>query len=172
VNAAKLMVASARTAPKTGGKDDILTLIVTGKEKDAVAQEMERIAQLAEAKLYFERDARNVRDSDAIVLIGVRGSKSYGLDCGACGHDTCAEFDKVARKHGRYFAGPTCLFKAIDIGIALSSAAKLAGLLNIDNRMMVTAGTAALRLNMLPEATVVIGIPMAAKGKNIFFDRK
>ncbi len=31
---AKLMLAAARTAPKTAGLDDIITLIVYGEEKD------------------------------------------------------------------------------------------------------------------------------------------
>jgi uncharacterized ferredoxin-like protein len=36
---------------------------------------------------------------------------------------------------------------------------------------MYRVGTAALRLKMLEEATVLIGIPVSAKGKNIYFDR-
>jgi len=37
LEAAKLMLIAARTAPKTGGIDDISTLIVHGEEKDAIA---------------------------------------------------------------------------------------------------------------------------------------
>jgi uncharacterized ferredoxin-like protein len=29
-----------------------------------------------------------------------------------------------------------------------------------------------MRLNMLPEASVVMGIPLSAKGKSVYFDRK
>jgi uncharacterized ferredoxin-like protein len=36
---------------------------------------------------------------------------------------------------------------------------------------MYRVGTAALKLKLLPEATVIMGIPMSAKGKNIYFDR-
>ncbi|MEM2806837.1 MAG: ferredoxin domain-containing protein [Candidatus Bathyarchaeia archaeon] len=57
------------------------------------------------------------------------------------------------------------MFKALDLGIALGSAVKIASLLNIDNRIMYRIGTAALRLNLLPEATVAMGIPLSAKGK-------
>jgi len=172
LQAAELMLVTARTAPKTGGRDDVLTLLVDGEEKEAIADEMEEITKEKEIRIYFERDAKNVRDSEAVVLVGVRGNKSYGLDCGACGYDKCSEFEKSQKKLGKYFTGPTCLFKALDLGIALGSAAKMASLLNIDNRIMVTIGTAALRLNLLPEATTIIGMPMSAKGKNIYFDRK
>jgi uncharacterized ferredoxin-like protein len=48
---------------------------------------------------------------------------------------------------------------------------KTAGLLNVDSRMMYRVGTASLMLGLLPEATVVIGIPVSAMGKSIYFDR-
>ncbi len=168
---AKLMLVSARTAPKSGGVDDVCTLVLRGGKKDAVAEQMERIGE--ERKLEgFKRDAKNVRDSEAVVLIGVRGNKSFGLDCGACGYKTCKEFQGNGRKMGEDFVGPTCLFKALDLGLALGSAAKMASLLNVDNRIMYRVGTAALKLGMLPEGTVIMGIPVSVRGKSIFFDRK
>ena len=170
LEAAKLMLVAARTAPKSAGIDDILTLIIYGKEKDTIADEMERIAEERKAD-GFKRDAKNARDSEAIVLIGVRGSKSLGLNCGACGHESCVEFEKVQRKLRGDFVGPTCLFKALDMGIALGSAVKIAGELNVDNRIMYRIGTAAMRLKLLPEAAVIMGIPISANGKNIYFDR-
>lgn len=170
LEAAKLMLIAARTAPKSAGIDDILTLIVHGKEKNALADKMDEIAEQRKSDL-FKRDAKNTRDSEAIVLVGVRGRKSLGLNCGACGYKTCKEFDKVKRK-GTDFGGPTCLLKALDMGIALGSAVKTASGLNVDNRIMYRIGAAAMRLKMLPEATVVMGIPLSAKGKSIYFDRK
>jgi len=167
---AKLMLVAARTAPKSAGIDDILTLIAYGNEKDNIADEMEHIAEERKAE-GFNRDAKNVRDSEAVVLVGVRGSKSFGLNCGACGFSTCKEFENLEKKVRGDLIGPTCLFKALDMGIALGSAAKIASELNVDNRIMYRIGTAAMRLRMLPEATVIMGIPLSAKGKSIYFDR-
>jgi uncharacterized ferredoxin-like protein len=172
---AKLMLVSARTAPKSGGVDDVLTLIVYGEGKDAIAREMEQIGEdrrLEGKSEGFRRDAENVRGSEAVILIGVRGAKSFGLDCGACGYETCKEFQAKRPEMGKDFVGPTCLFKALDLGIALGSAVKMASILNVDNRIMYRVGTAALRLGLLPEGTVIMGIPISAKGKSIFFDRK
>jgi uncharacterized ferredoxin-like protein len=59
----------------------------------------------------------------------------------------------------------------LDLGIALASAAKTASLLNVDNRIMYRIGTASLMLGLVPEATIVIGIPVSVKGKSIYFDR-
>ncbi|HDI12470.1 MAG TPA: hypothetical protein ENF63_02630, partial [Candidatus Bathyarchaeota archaeon] len=75
-------------------------------------------------------------------------------------------------KLGQDFFGPNCIFKLLDLGIALGSAVKTASMLNIDNRIMYRVGVAAKRLGMLPEASVIMGIPLSAKGKSIYFDRK
>lgn len=170
LEAAKLMLIAARTAPKSGGIDDILTLILYGKEKDTLAEKMEQIAEERKIK-GFKRDAKNVRDSEAVILIGVRGNRSFGLKCGACGYKDCEEFEKAKKKLGEDFSGPNCVFKALDLGVALGSAAKIASVLNVDNRIMYRVGTAALKLKLLPKATVIMGIPMSAKGKSIYFDR-
>ena len=106
------------------------------------------------------------------MLIGVQGTKKIGLNCGAGGYANCDEFERAEKIEGQDFKGPTCIFKALDFGIALGSAAKTASILNVDNRIMYRVGTAAKRLNLLPEASVIMGIPVSIKGKNIYFDRR
>ena len=173
LQAAKLMLISARTAPKSAGIDDILAIVVYGKEKDAIVAEMEKIAEEREnASAGFKRDGQNLRDSEAVLLIGVRGKKKFGFNCGACGYPTCDEFGKATKKRGQDFEGPNCIFKLLDLGIALGSATRTASILNVDNRIMYRIGTAAKRLNLLPKASVIMGIPISAKGKSIYFDRK
>ena len=80
-------------------------------------------------------------------------------------------FDKAEKKLRQDFDGPTCIFKALDLGIAVGSAVKTASLLNVDNRIFYRIGAAARRLNYLPEASIIMGIPLSAKGKNPYFDR-
>ncbi len=168
---ARLMLLSARTAPKSGGVDDIQTVLVTGAEKDAIASDMESIAKERSIE-GFVRDGKNTRDSQAVVLVGVRGTKNFGLNCGACGYATCSEFEAAEKKEGRDFKGPSCVFKLLDLGIALGSAVKTAMDLNVDNRIMYRIGVAARRLGYLPESSIVMGVPLSAKGKNIYFDRR
>ncbi len=167
---AKLMLVSARTAPKSAGIDDLILVVVYGREKDEIAAEMDKIAE--ERKLTgFKRDSKNLRDSEAALLVGVKGPKSFGLNCGACGYKTCEEFTLAEKRDGLDFVGPTCLFKALDMGIALGSAAKTASILNVDNRIMYRIGAAAKRLRLLPEAHIIMGIPISASGKSLYFDR-
>ena len=60
---AKLMIVAARTAPKAQGEDKIKAAIVTGKEKDEIANVMEQNGRV--------RDSKNLRESGAVVLLGV-----------------------------------------------------------------------------------------------------
>lgn len=169
--AADLMMVTCRTAPKSGGVDDIETLLLTEEDKEEVVSEMEKIADERSID-GFKRDADNVRRSAALLLVGVNGRRSFGMSCGVCGHETCQDFDTADPVRGLDFEGPTCVFKALDLGIALGSAVKLASELGIDNRIMYRAGTAAKRLGHLPKSSVVMGIPLSASGKSIYFDRK
>lgn len=56
------------------------------------------------------------------------------------------------------------------MGIALGSAVKTAGIMNVDNRIMYHAGVTA-RLEDLIDADFVMGIPLSVSGKSIYFDR-
>jgi uncharacterized ferredoxin-like protein len=168
---ANLMVVAARTAPKAGGKDDILTAVVTGPEAAAIAGEMEKIAAERNNPAWI-RQAGIIKEADAIVIIGVRGTKSYGLDCGACGFETCDDFTKTEKRAGLDFDGPNCMMKNLDLGIAICSAVKIASILNADNRIYYRIGAAVRRLPYLPEASVIMGVPLSAAGKNPHFDRE
>ena len=171
----ELMAIAARTAPKTRGVDEVVTAIVKGEEKDAVADEMAKHYKGKRNPLpFFERDAENLRRSPLLLLLGVRGTSpkrpENPLNCGACGFETCADFIGVKKKKGEDFTGPICVWHTVDLGIALGSAAKIASELNVDNRMMYSVGAAAKVLSLI-EANVIVGIPISATGKNIYFDR-
>ena len=92
------------------------------------------------------------------------------LNCGACGYKNCKDLLASGKREGEDFTGPVCVFQAIDLGIALGSAVKLAGELSIDNRIMYTIGAAARKMNLL-NSDVIIGIPLSVTGKNPYFDR-
>ena len=52
----------------------------------------------------------------------------------------------MLKNFGEDFFGLTCLFKALNLGIALGSAVRTASILNVHNRIMYCVGTAALKL--------------------------
>jgi uncharacterized ferredoxin-like protein len=164
---AKLMAISATTAPKGKGEDFLELKVLVGEEKERVAEDMIKIADERNIP-NFKRDGDNVMDSQALFLIGLRAHKGAGLNCSACGFESCNEFD-TAKVEGD-FIGPNCAIRLLDMGIALGSAVKTASIHNVDNRIMYRAGVSARRLNIM-ESNYVMGIPLSASGKSIFFDR-
>ncbi|AEA46375.1 ferredoxin domain-containing protein [Archaeoglobus veneficus] len=168
--AAYLMSISARTAPKSKGEDDIEIIYVDGEDKDRIANAMIEHGNKSGIK-GFIRDGESVKVASGILLIGVNGGKPLKLNCGACGYASCEEFQAAGRRQGRDFAGPNCMFKLLDLGIAIGSAVKLASMINVDNRIMYRIGTIAKALG-IAKADVVMGIPLSSTGKNPFFDRE
>jgi uncharacterized ferredoxin-like protein len=164
---ADLMAVAARTAPKSAGKDFVVIRVVEG---DDVRQLGERMIEhgIRTGRKNFDRDGRNVVDSGVLVLIGLKDAETTGLDCGACGEELC-ELLEVNHFNGD-FSGPQCAFRLLDMGIALGSAAKMAGLLNADNRIMYRAGLVAREMGLI-DADFVMGIPLSATGKSIYYDR-
>jgi uncharacterized ferredoxin-like protein len=69
------------------------------------------------------------------------------------------------------YTGPHCVMRMMDIGVALSSAAKTASIHNVDNRVQQRVGAAARALGLI-KAEVAMGIPVSIGGKSIFFDRQ
>jgi len=169
---AGLMALAARTAPKAVGLDSIVIEVVTGKDQEKIAVKMIQMAKETGMD-FFRTNGEQVKESEALVLIGVAGQKALGLNCGGCGYATCAEMTKAitaAKAHKTDYAGPNCAIKVTDLGIAVGSAVKTASIHNADNRIMYSAGVAAMKLKIIKGCSMVYGIPLKASGKSIFFD--
>jgi uncharacterized ferredoxin-like protein len=164
--AARLMAVSARTAPKSKGQDFVLTKILQGDDLERLAVEMEMYGQETN-RPNFDRDAANIRNTPIVLLVGIKQADPVGLNCGACGFDTCVE---LKQRTGPQFAGPHCALRLLDMGIALGSAVQTAAMLNVDNRIMYRAGLLARRSGLV-DWDFAMGIPLSATGKNIYFDR-
>jgi uncharacterized ferredoxin-like protein len=164
LNLAYSVCAAARTAPKACGIDHLETAVLTGEDKDRLTAEMRRLGEShGEAGLHFLRDADNVDVSGAVVLVGAKYEvRDLGEVCKLCGFHNCAACGK---------AGATCVFTAMDLGIALGSAVSLVADNRVDNRLMFTMGQAAASLGLLGEYKMIIGIPLSTSGKSVFYDR-
>lgn len=149
---ARLMGASAITAPKAKGIDNIVVSIINEKkELEKLADEMRRLA--AEYGSFFARDANNVENSDAVLLIG------------------CKMVDTGIKQPKELEYDVNLVLNIINLGIAIGSAVKTASLLNVDNRVMYSIGIAAKKLGIL-DADIILGIPLSVRAKSIYFDRR
>lgn len=174
VTVAELMALAARTAPKGKGIDTIEVRVLVKRDLKALAERLEKLG--TEKNIgFFIRDAKNIAEADACVIIGSKGDTVAGINCGGCGYPTCAGLETARKKKQLSFTpytGPNCVIRMTDLGIAVGSAVKTAQIHNVDNRIMYSGGAAARDLGLVPKScTVVYAIPLSASGKNIFFDR-
>jgi len=151
VQVAKLMVLSAVTAPKGRGVDNVSARILDSRDElELLAKTMEELS--SEYGDVFARDASSVRRSDVVVLIG------------------CRIADFRLKQPKELEVDLNLAMSLVNLGIAIGSAVKTASIHNVDNRVMYTVGVAARKLGLL-DADVVLGIPLSATSKNVYFDR-
>jgi uncharacterized ferredoxin-like protein len=113
----------------------------------------------------FKRDADNCQSASAILLIGTK-AKPIGLAfCSFCGYKDCSSLEK---------SKGICAYNSIDLGIAAGSAVSVASDFRVDNRIMYSAGKAAIDMNLFKNKNIriALGIPLSCSGKNPFFDRQ
>lgn len=164
----ELMMVSAITAPKAKGENFVVVKALSGAQLQELAQAMFDYGQKS-GKANYDRDGRNVARSDAVLLVGLKNPNTGGLNCGACGYDLCDEM-LGAPVGTTEFRGPICAHRLVDLGIALGSAVKTAGMLNVDNRIMYRIGAAARQMGLV-DWEFVFGVPLSVTGKSIYFDR-
>ena len=181
---AKLCAVAATTAPKSGGqlfikggKPFIETVIVEDKAVlKRLADWLREQGTKHQDAIWF-RDADTAEKLDLVLFIGVREWYPPQYDCGACGYATCAEFLQSKPQHQKpdsadwQFAGPVCQLRAIDLGIAVGSAAKAASMNNVDTRCQTRIAAAARHLKVI-QADLAVALSMSVSHKNIFFDKK
>ncbi len=159
LDAAMQIMTAARTAPKGKGVDVLEIAVVTGDDLVQLASAMRERAEICGLK-FFLRDAGNVEQSDAVLLIGTH-RQPLGLNCAYCGFKTCSENPQES----------PCAFNSIDVGIAMGSACAKAADLRIDSRVMFSAGSTAQSLNWLPDCEQVLALVLSVSSKSPFFDR-
>lgn len=183
-NVAQLCAVAAMTAPKSGGslflkgsKPFIETVILEDRDTLKRLAEWQRARGTKLKEPLWFRDADTTEKLDLVLFIGLAKWYPPLYDCGACGYATCAEFLRAAPNYHAEgsddweFSGPICQLRAVDLGIAVGSAAKVASLNNIDTRCQTRLAAAARHLGVI-EADLAVALSMSISHKNIFFDKK
>lgn len=186
LQAARMMVNSAMTAPVAGGVSSLEAELVYGQEEiEALARKVEETAHAGKAwKASFLYEAVMVRDSDVVILLGNTRCHETPLDagCGLCGGTLdCGYFyEKVPHKYGIVdttdrrsetpIKGPLCSARVNDLGYAVGSALWTAHTLMVDARPFASVGMAGQKLGYCSRSGMVVGVPVAAKAKNPYVD--
>lgn len=163
LDVAQKMVLAARTAPKGRGKDLLTLAIVEEAEIKKISERMLEIAKELEHP-GFVRDGENILHAPVMLILGSKIESMKLKRCGMCGFPNCLEKDK----HPLI----PCALNTGDLGIAIGSAVRVAMDHCVDNRIMYTAGQAAMDLGLMKsEIKICYAIPLSGTGKNPFFDR-
>ena len=155
------MMTAARTAPKAKGVDIIeIALVEEREDLEKLAEAMRRRSEETGFK-FLLRDADNILQGEAVILIGTR-RHTQGLNSGYCGYSACEQNP----------AQNPCALNSINVGIAIGSACSVAADLRIDTRVLLSAGGAPEMLPWLPGCSQTIAIALSASSKSPYFDRK
>jgi hypothetical protein len=110
-----------------------------------------------------------------LLLIGADLTKAKsGWDCGACGFDTCAEFNKYRKLNygmGLSSFGPSCMLNVLDFGIACDYASAAASKFDIENRIHMSVGLVALYLAYLEDVSSVLGLSLGPLKEFWYYNR-
>lgn len=163
IDIAQKMIIHATTAPKARGMNHLTYSIITKDDIANLSKQMLLIAKESSLS-FFERDSISISKSPVILLIGSK-IHPIGLNyCSYCGFESC---EQKSRNDGT-----PCTHNSIDLGIAVGIAANVAMQNGVDNRIMFSAGKAALDLGYFdPDVQIAYAIPLSISSKNIFFDR-
>jgi len=160
---AQQLLTAARTAPKGKGRDTLILAAAYDDTLSEIAGKMEEMAEHLNMP-FFVRDAKNVRQSQAVLLMGTTIDPLGLKHCGFCGLGNCETKNKQSRV--------PCAINTVDLGIAIGSATALAAALCVDTRVMFSVGCAAIELGLLgKDVKVAFGLPLNCSSKSPFFDR-
>ncbi|MBW2595566.1 MAG: hypothetical protein JRC93_06265 [Deltaproteobacteria bacterium] len=175
--AARLLLASATTAPRVGGVGECTTHILEDEcDIEDLCQQIEKMSEENTAWDFFKRDAVILRDADAVLIVTSLRSLTDPADinCNMCGKLTCEylrEEEKLPREPGIAFTGPLCSFRANNISYAIDGIISMARNLGIDYGVYWSAGAAAMRMEIVPKATgFAIGVGISVTEKSPFRD--
>jgi NADPH-dependent glutamate synthase beta subunit-like oxidoreductase len=101
-----------------------------------------------------------------------------GFDCGACGFKTCREavincqnrlIETGGEPWGWLMKGPSCIWRAMELGISIDWAAAAAHRLNVESRVGMIPATAFLRMGYMEGCTLVTVLPLGPCKERWYF---
>ncbi len=175
----KLAATAAYKAPQLTARLDLKTEIVTDEDQEPIMELFAEISPISSLMATDYTALNHFRENGeplTFLLLGADLSRSeLGWDCGACGFETCSDFNQYAKKNfskGVYWSGPSCAWKMMDFAAACDFACAAAHQYRMETRAMATLGIAAASVGFLPECSFHIGIPVGPPGDLLYFSRR
>ena len=178
IDIAKSCILAAAKAPTLTQQLELRTEIITDEDIDPILDILGTLGETSAFQLHDFVALKHLADQGRmppILLLGADLTKPALWDCGACGFKTCGEYLKYTKMNkgvgvGAY--GPTCVWKAIDFGIACDWACACVAQHRAESRIMFSIGALALMTNRLEGTSYILGLPIGPAGQNLWFDRE
>jgi uncharacterized ferredoxin-like protein len=185
--AAQQCAMAALKAPQMSGTTQLKIEVLTGEDIDPLIEVLSILGEDNTVCFGDSKTLQSCKDKGTlpvILLVGGTGIGNSGLtwDCGACGFPTCKAHDAYveeerqkpldyARPSSFGTPGPVCVWKAIDVGIAMDWAAATAYQLNIENRAMMSVGAISQALGYLAGCEISIGMCLGPCEPEVYYNR-
>lgn len=174
---AKLASMAALKAPKMANTDIRMQILT---EEDVLPLS-EVLGIIGEASAFIAGDSacgKKAYEAGSPIIELLVGADTTFSDlnwnCGACGFNTCDEFNKYAKEHksmGSFYGGPSCNWKNLDFGIAQCWAAAATHQFNVENRTQTSYGVSALLLGYLEGCNICVGISLGPCRDQVWYSR-
>ena len=174
----KACILAAAKAPTLTQRLGLRTEIITNEDIDPVLDVLETLGETSTFQRHDAVALRRLADEGRmppILLIGADLTQPALWDCGACGFPTCGEYLKYLSRNkgvgiGAY--GPTCVWKAVDFGIACDWSCACAAQHRVESRIMFSVGAVSLLTGRMEGCSFILGLPIGPLGQNLWFDRE
>ncbi len=170
--AVELMSLAAYTSYRFGKRNTVKIIAVGSEEMQQIA---EYCYSLGDMSPLAARDGRFVmeliKEPSVLLLVGDKRKSDFNYNCGACGYESCAEMNKAEEVESLTANGPSCIFKNINLNMAVDAAAAMAWRLGLHCRCFSTLAFAAQSLKIIPDVDVVSSVAVSAAKVDPFFDR-
>jgi formate dehydrogenase beta subunit len=132
-----------------------------------------------EALSGFEEDEAGLTEEEAL-LETTRCLKcdQVGFDCGGCGFKTCRQAvincqnrlnETGGEPWGWLMKGPSCIWRAMELGISIDWAAAAAHTLNVESRVGMIPAMAFMRMGYMEGCTLVTVVPLGPCRERWYF---
>jgi formate dehydrogenase beta subunit len=127
----------------------------------------------------FDKDEVRLTEKEALIeTTRCLQCDQVGFDCGACGFKTCREAvintqnrlnETGGEPWGWLMKGPSCIWRAMELGISIDWAAAAAHRLNVENRVGMIPATAFMRMGYMEGCTLVTVLPLGPCKERWYF---
>jgi len=178
---------AALKAPQVTGTTELSIEILTEEDLDPIIEVLGILGEDNTVCFGDHKTLQACKDKGTLPVVMLIGGKGVGnselaWDCGACGFGTCSNHDKAvveerakppdfSRPSAFGTPGPVCVWKAVDVGMAMDYVAATAAQHCVENRAMASVGAVSQALGYLAGCEIAVGMCLGPAEPEVYYNR-